>query len=64
MNGVIEYKDVKFKMTSKGVWYCDGLTIQGKEDADIISEADVTMMAIRDLLKEHNAEEITSKDKP
>ena len=54
MNGVIEENHVKFKQTSKGIWYCDGLTIYHKDITTAINMSEDAMKCIVNLLERKN----------
>jgi len=56
MNGVQDYKEVRFKQTSKGVWYCDGVTIGSTTMVDLIGMAGHDMTEIEKVLAAHNKE--------
>ena len=56
MNGVPDYYELKTKMTSKGIWYCDELRISGEKWKEVFEEADPIMTDIEKLLKKHNKE--------
>lgn len=56
MNGVKELYGVKLKQTSKGIWYCDGLTVEVEHPDLLPTQADELMTAIEIALKDHNKE--------
>jgi len=56
MNSVPEFYEVKFKQTSKGIWYCDGFTASMENPEDAIRTADIAMSRIETVLKAHNVE--------
>ena len=43
MNGVKEENHIKFKQTTKGIWYCDGLTIYNEDITNAIDESSRAM---------------------
>ena len=57
MNGVTERYEIKLKQTSKGIWYCDGLTLSHEQARSLIAEADGVMEMIEGVLKDHNQAE-------
>jgi len=57
MNGVQERYEVKLKQTSKGIWFCDGITLANKNDQVLMIELDEFMGGIEDMLAKHNGEE-------
>lgn len=63
MNGVPEYYELKMKMTSKGIWYCDELRISGEKWKEVLDAADPTMTDIEKLLEKHNKEAVASTEK-
>ena len=48
INGVKEENHIKFKQTTKGIWYCDGLTIYND---DITKAIDESSRAMDDVVK-------------
>ena len=63
MNGVrVEY-EAKLKQTSKGVWYCDGVSCGDEKIAMLGSKLHLMMMEIeQQLFKHNNHEEPSDKD--
>ena len=57
MNGVLERYEVKLKQTSKGIWYCDGLTVANADEDAMLEIADHVMTHTEVILAEHNIEE-------
>ncbi|GAH49367.1 unnamed protein product, partial [marine sediment metagenome] len=47
---------LKLKQTSKGIWFCDGLTIEHEQAQVLVTHADLVMAQVEGLLKEHNKE--------
>jgi len=56
MNGVEERYEIKLKQTSKGIWYCDGLTVANKDEVKMMHFADELMTGIEKTLEGHNKE--------
>lgn len=54
MNGVPEFYEVKMKQTSKGIWYCDGITASTESMEDSVAQADEAMTKIEAVLETHN----------
>lgn len=54
MNGVKELYGVKLKQTSKGIWYCDGLTVEHHNDQILLVEIDEIMGNVEEILARHN----------
>ena len=48
MNGVKEENHIKFKQTTKGIWYCDGLVVYNE---DITKAIDESSRAMDDVVK-------------
>jgi len=55
MNGVKEENHIKFKQTTKGIWYCDGLTIYNENIATAITEAETAMEHVVKVLIDKNS---------
>ena len=64
MNGVPEYYELKLKQTSKGIWYCDGVTFVNEAIIEAVILADTALYRIEDLLATHNKEAVKSNSKP
>jgi len=46
MNGVTPLHEIRLKQTSKGVWYCDGVTIESTDLTELPGLADTMMKHI------------------
>ncbi len=57
MNGVLERYELKLKQTSKGIWYCDGLTVTNANEITMLLTADQLMTRVEIILADHNIEE-------
>jgi len=58
MNGVKEENNIKFKQTSKGVWYCDGLTVYNDNLKSALVDAKTMMNEINKELSHVNKVDI------
>jgi len=56
MNGVEERYEIKLKQTSKGTWYCDGLTVNDALVTSMLDKADTIMKGVEKMLADHNKE--------
>lgn len=51
---MLEYNEVKFKQNSKGLWVCDGITINCSSIMDGIELADRAMIKVNKILRSRN----------
>jgi len=64
MNGVKTEDQVKYSQTSKGVWYCDGVTIYDEDLEKAVDRSDKILDKIEKVLQKHNGEVAPSKQEP
>lgn len=62
MNGVKEIYSIKLKQTTRGIWFCDGLTVDAQHPDELIHDADQLMKDIEDVLVQHNKLEDDKKE--
>jgi len=55
MNGVKEENHIKFKQTTKGIWYCDGLVVYNEDITKAINKASSAMEHVVRVLIDKNS---------
>ncbi len=55
MNGVKEENHIKFKQTTKGIWYCDGLVVYNEDITKAINKAGGAMEHVVKVLIDKNS---------
>ena len=55
INGVKEENHIKFKQTTKGIWYCDGLVVYNEDITKAIDESSSAMEHVVKVLINKNS---------